>query len=501
MKPLEIYRYLTFKVNRALSLWLLLSATMLSAQESSDSLNHYLQIAASNNAAVEAAFHTYKAALQKIPQAGAYEDPKLDIGFFLEPMDIVGGREIARFQLMQMFPWFGTRKAAETEAHHMAKMAFEQFREAKNRLYLQVKTQWFTLCTLQQKLINTQSNKNLLTQLEALAIRKFSSGNNLSGSNLSSATTSNTSSVTSLAAMSGSSAGMNMGKGSNASMQSSSSPSASSAMSSMNSSGNMGQSSSGLSEVLRIQLEIVELESNIQSILSEITAGKARFNALLNRSANEELIIPEKISQTACILDTEAVLRSVSEQNPMLGMLKEEALSYKAKAAMTDKMSYPMFGIGLQYMLIGKTGANAASTEMNSMNAMNGKDMIMPMLSVTIPVFRRKYKSAKKEATFQQQATEAKYADALLNFEAELAQFKHQLDDASRRIELYRKQAALACTACELLVREFASSRSDLSAVIQVQRQQLDYQLKEAEAIAAYNTVVAMIHNMYLNEN
>jgi outer membrane protein TolC len=493
---------MTFKLNRAFSLCLLLSATILSAQESSDSLNHYLQIAASNNAAVEAAFHTYKAALQKIPQAGAYEDPKLDIGFFLEPMDIVGGREIARFQLMQMFPWFGTRKAAETEAHHMAKMAFEQFRETKNRLYLQVQTQWFTLCTLQQELINTQANKSLLTQLETLAIRKFSSGDNLSG-----ATSSIAPSATSLTAMSASSAGMNMGKGTNAPMQSSPSSSASSAMSSMNNSGNMKQSSSGLSEVLRIQLEIVELESNIQSILSEITAGKARFNALLNRSVDEEVIIPEKISQTACILDTEAILHSVSEQNPMLGMLKEEALSYKAKAVMADKMSYPMFGVGLQYMLIGKTGANVASTEMNSMNAMNtmntmnGKDMIMPMLSVTIPIFRGKYKSAKKEATFQQQATEAKYADALLNFEAELAQFKHQLDDASRRIELYRKQAALACTTYELLVREFASNRSDLSAVIQVQRQQLDYQLKEAEAIATYNTIVAMIHNMYLNEN
>lgn len=53
----------------------------------------------------------YKASLQKIPQAGAYQDPNLEMGFFLEPMDIIGGKQVAEFKLMQMFPWFGTKKS------------------------------------------------------------------------------------------------------------------------------------------------------------------------------------------------------------------------------------------------------------------------------------------------------------------------------------------------------------------------------------------------------
>ncbi|OAV65077.1 hypothetical protein Barb6_02992 [Bacteroidales bacterium Barb6] len=64
---------------------------------------------------------------------------------------------------------------------------------------------------------------------------------------------------------------------------------------------------------------------------------------------------------------------------------------------------------------------------------------------------------------------------------------------------LYRKQSALALTTRDLALREFASGRLALSDVIQIQRQLLDYKLKESDATAAYNTVVASIWKMMSN--
>jgi outer membrane protein TolC len=236
--------------------------------QSADSLNHYLEIAARNNPTVKADFLAYQASLQKLPQAGAYQDPQLEIGFFLKPMEIIDGRQAANFQLMQMFPWFGTRKAARTEATHMAKMAFERFRETRDNLYLNVYTQWFTLCRLQQKLINNKENKALLTHLEELAMRKFSSP--ASGAD------------------------------------------------------------SGMPDVLRIQMEIAESDSNIESVLSEIAAEKAGFNALLNRPAESEIIVPDSFGQLSFLFDTTSIMKEITRQNPMLGMITEEELTYKA---------------------------------------------------------------------------------------------------------------------------------------------------------------------------
>ncbi|MDR2679249.1 MAG: TolC family protein, partial [Tannerella sp.] len=266
-----------------------------------------------------------------------------------------------------------------------------------------------------------------------------------------------------------------------------------------------------LSEILRIQLEIAELENTSESILSEMTAEKARFNALLNRPAKNEVTVPDTFALTPYTFDIDMAMQLITEQNPMLGMIRAESSAYEAKEEMSRKMSYPMFGIGLQYMLIGKrSDANTAtgmdsdmgSATGNSMNGgMNGKDMFMPMLSVSIPVFRGKYNAARKEAQFQRRAAQARYDEALNSLEAEFYRAGYELDDAKRKITLYRKQAALARTAYDLLVQEFVSGKSDLSSIIQVQRQLSDYRLKESEAIAGYNTVVATIQKMISSKN
>lgn len=478
---------------------ILLSLTLInisSYAQRTDSLSHYLEIAARNNPGVKADFMAYKASLEKVPQAGAYQDPQLEMGFFLEPMEIIDGRQVAEFKLMQMFPWFGTKKAAQTEATHMAKMSFEKFRESRDNLYLDVYTQWFLLCSLQQKLINNQENKKLLTQLEELALRKFSSPGAGSGSGytLSAPTPPTSTPPTS----SGSGMAGMVGTNTQTASQSSS-------MSSMGGSPGSGMSSgasSGMSDVLRIQLEITELDNNIESIQSEIKAEKARFNALLNRSADTNIEIPDSFEQIPFLFDGASAMDKITDQNPMLGMINEEGLAYKAKAEMDKKMSYPMFGIGLQYMLINKsltTEAAPMSTDMgtgSTMSSMNGKDMIMPMLSVTIPIYRSKYKAQQRESKFWWQASQEKYTNTLNTLQAELYKTKHQLDDASRKITLFKKQTNLAQTTYNLVVQEFVSGKSDLTNVIQVQRQLLDYQLKSAEAVANYNTMVASIQRL-----
>ncbi|GAB6122193.1 TolC family protein [Dysgonomonas termitidis] len=455
--------------------------------QTADSLSHYLQVAAQNNPGIKAGFLAYQASLQKVPQAGAYEDPQLEMGMFLKPMDIVGGRQVAEFKLMQMFPWFGTKKAAQTEAVHMAKMSYEKFRETRDNLYLDVYTQWYILCSLQQRLMNNRENKALLTQLEELAMRKFASpsGSSSSGYSIPSpapAPRNNTSAV----------AGGGMSGMSSTGGTSSSTMPASQGMSSM-SGGSSGMSAStpGMSDVLRIQLEIVETDNNIASLLSEIAAEKARFNTLLNRQVNSEVQIPESFVQTPFLFDGESIMAKIEKQNPMLGMITEEGLSYKAKGEMDRKMGYPMFGIGVQYMLNKKT-----DEAMLSMGDMNGKDMIMPMVSVSIPLYRNKYKAQQRESKLWWQASRERYDNTRNTLEAELYKTKHLLDDAARKVALYKKQEELAKTTYNLIVQEFVSGKSDLTNVIQVQRQLLDYQLKEAESIAGYNTMVASIEKL-----
>ena len=400
-----------------------------------DSIEHYIELAGRNNPRIKSDFLKYQSSLQRISQAGAYPDPTLDIGFFLKPMDIIDGKQVADFTLMQMFPWFGTQKAARTEAEQMAKMAYEEFRLSVNNLYLDVYTKWYELSSLQQQLKNSRENKALLSQLEKLAEIKFSSPTNSS--------------------MGGSSGG------------------------------------GGMSDVLRIQLEIAELDNTIESIEAELSAKKSAFNAVLNQPAQSQVSVPDTIIQTPYVFNASAVMEQITNDNPMLKMIIEEKLAYKAKAEADKKMSYPTLGVGVQYSLI-----NKRSDMLLPVSDMNGMDMFMPMVSISLPLFRGKYKAQQKESELAILSTAEKYEDTRNTLEAQAYQVKYELDDAARKVKLYERQSELAQTTYKLLVQEFVSGRSDLTNLIQVHRQLIDYKFKKAEATARYNTVVASIKSL-----
>jgi len=486
----------TYNLFGALLVVLGLMASHPAPAQAPDSLDHYLEIAARSNPGLNADFLAYQASLEKVPQAGAWPDPKLDIGFFLKPMELVGGQQIADFTLMQMFPWFGTKKAAQTEATHMAKMAYEQFRETRDNLYLAVYTQWYILSDLVQRLRNNRENLELLQELEELALRKVSSPSGSSASGYAVPAPSSSTRSSSSSSASGGIAGMgSMGDAAAASGTSSSTGMSSGMGSSGGStSSGMGNTVPGMSDVLRVQLEMAEIENNIESILSEIAAEKAKFNALLNRPVHSEVTVPDSIVKVPFLFDEEVAISDIESRNPMLGMLVEEEQAYRAKGEMEEKMSYPMFGIGLQYMLIGESVPAPANQGMD--NDMNGIDMIMPMVSITLPIYRNKYKAEQREIRFQWQSVREKYRNTLNTFQSDLIRLKHQLDNAERKIALYQKQEQLALTTYQLVVQEFVSAKSDITNVIQVQRQLLDYQLRKAEATADYNTRVASIRKL-----
>lgn len=393
-----------------------------------DSLSRYLEIAGRNNPGLNADFLTYKASLEKVARAGAWSDPELEIGFFLQPMEIVGGRQVADVTLMQMFPWFGTRQTARTEATHRARMAYEQFRDARDELFMEVYNQWYILGRLQHQLTYNQENKKLLGQLEQLATQRVSARTPGSGG--------------------------------------------------------------GMSDVLRVQLEAVQIENNIESLRSEIKAETAKFNTLLNRPADSEVVLPDSLDKVRFHFNAAEAARAIESQNPMLGMWQEEELAYQATEEMEKKMSYPMIGIGLQYMIVAKSPTPVVEHH-------NGMNMVMPMVSVSLPIFRGKYRSAQRESRIMQQSARDKYHNTLNNLQSDLHGLKHRLDDAERKIALYRKQEELALVAYRLLAQEFVTGQSELVSVLEVQRQLLDYRLQEAEAIADYNTMVASIQKLH----
>jgi len=456
----------------------------------SDSLFHYLEIAAENNPTVLQKFIEYKAALQKIPQAGSLSDPELSLGLFLKPMEIVNGNQVADLRLMQMFPWFGVLRSAKDEMSFMANAKFELFRDAKLQVFYDVQKTWYELFKIRKEISISEKNIEILKIIERLALVRLksasveNSGTSSQRSGVSSVSNSGTNTETSV---------MNkMGGG-----QTSPGTAGMNRASSMQA-GTLGSSTGnfGLSDIYSIQIESGDLENNVAFLKNQQNSVIAKFNTYLNRPVTSPVLTYEKITGDSLGFSLPTVSDSMLANNPMLGMLDFERLSLEAREKMVTRMSYPMVGLGINYSVIGKS--------IMSESSMNGKDMIMPMAVLTLPVYRKKYTALQKEARLLSEAAAENRQATANSLQSEYYQAVLLYEDAKRRIKLYEKQFQLASKSLELMLTNFSATSAGLNDVLRVQQQNLEYELKQVEAIADFNIAIAWLKrlgNLEINGN
>ena len=454
----------------------------ISKGQQSDSLMNYLEIAAKTNPTVLQKLAEYEASLQKVPQVGSLPDPELSTGIFLSPMELVGGKQVADIRLMQMFPWFGVLKSAKDEMSLMAKAKLETLRDAKLQVFYDVQRTYFELQKIDQSIRISEENLEILRSIERLSLVKFksaasSSSVGTSGSGMSTGSSPAASPASGMGGMGGNSGA--------ASGQSNSATSNNSAP--MSSSGG-----SGLADLYRVQMEIGELENNISLLKNQKQTVAARFNSYLNRKPQTPVQLAEKLTADSLNVSLQTVSDSMLQHNPMLGMLLFEQQSLDAKKEMVTKMGYPMVGLGLNYSLI-KTDPAAMAPEMN------GKDMVMPMVTVTLPIYRKKYKAMQEEVRLQKTATEQGFQATANALQTEFYEAIQLFHDAQRRIKLYQNQADLANKSLNILMKSFSASGSGLTDLLRIQQQTLDYETRQIEAITDNNTAIAWLKRLMAN--
>ena len=454
-----------------------------SSQQYPDSLIKYLELAAKNNPGVLQKFTEYQAALQKIPQVGSLSDPQLSVGVFLKPMELVSGNQVADIRLMQMFPWFGVLKYAKDEMSLMANAKFELFRDAKLQVFYDVQRTWHELYKVQKDISISEKNIDILKIIERLALVRFKSApSGSTGTTSSNPAMSSGSSQTNSAGSSGMQT-MSAGQGNTGS-------SPTNQTSASMQSGSMGSSfaNPGLADLYRIQIETGELENNIALLKNQGSTIIARFNSYVNRPSASPVFTVEILTTDSLEFSMVAVSDSILAKNPMLSMLEFERQSLEARKKMVTRMGYPMVGLGLNYSLI--------NTNEMSTSPMNGKDMIMPMVVVSLPIYRKKYNAMKTEADLLKTATSQNYQATSNSLQTEYYQAMQLYQDAQRRVKLYDNQYQLASKSLDLILKSFSTSSSGLTDVLRVRQQTLDYELKQVEAVADLNTAIAWLKRL-----
>lgn len=236
-----------------------------------------------------------------------------------------------------------------------------------------------------------------------------------------------------------------------------------------------------MSDQLRLDAEEERLKEQTESLETQLTLQKQQFNITLHRQPNAALSLPDSIPlrQMPTFNWTE-----IERNNPKLAQYSAIQKAFKSQEEQTRAKGMPMIGVGLQYMLNGKV-------DMPMMSNMNGKDMVMPMVSVTIPIYRKKITSAIHSAQLMERSAAYNYQSQLDALQSTYLSIEQRADDIKRKLKLYESEVSLLNRTLELMQKEYATGATSLTDILQTTRESIDYDLLKAEANAQYNTITA----------
>lgn len=225
-------------------------------------------------------------------------------------------------------------------------------------------------------------------------------------------------------------------------------------------------------DVVRIDIKRNESETKIQLLKDQNHPLQIEFNSLLNRDLDEMVTIPDSLP----LVENDVSLErdSLFVSNPKLMGLDKKIASFEAQKKVVKKEGYPMMGLGLDYSIISKRDVPDLE--------MNGQDAIMPMLSVTLPIFRKKYSAKQKEVDFMLQATHYEKQAVKNNLQTSYSMANYNISKAKTLKELYKKQTESTKQAISLLIAAYSNSGTDFEEILRMNQDLLMLQIATVSA-------------------
>ncbi|WP_084362931.1 TolC family protein [Roseivirga echinicomitans] len=368
-------------------------------------LNEYLRIAAEQNPSLKAKYNQYLVALENVNQQGILPDPNLSFGYFISPVETRVGAQQLRLSISQMFPWMGTLKTKEQAATMIARARFEEFEEAKNLLFLNVKTKWLTLLEIQEEIRITNQNLSILRSYEPITKTKYEA------------------SLVSLA------------------------------------------------DLVRVQITVEQSETKLELLELKKLNLVGDFNTLLNRELNTEVPINESVEINRQHM---ASLDSVLVNQPGVKAIQASLEAVDNEVILAQLKRKPNIGIGLDYVMVNK--------RKDMVMADNGKDVLMPMVTLSLPIFGKKNQSVIKEAELKKEVITGQYYGLQNQLRNIWNTTEFDMQSALKEIEQVDSEMNKTQTLLSVLTSEYTNDNRNFEDLLATQQKLLQLQLAKIKS-------------------
>lgn len=246
-------------------------------------------------------------------------------------------------------------------------------------------------------------------------------------------------------------------------------------------------------DINRAQIELGRLDEQLRSLLDVLEPAAAELNAVLGRPAHAALPAPPAPAQMPFTPlpdhGDDHWLALAREHSPELAAGRHEAAREVHAIELARREYYPEFMLGVEY----ERGGSARMARMDG----GGRDMVVGMVSFSIPIRRARYDAGVREARARHQAASRALESRGFGLEAELKRALFTYRDGQRKFELYG--GTLLPMARQSLATSEAAYRageSGFTELIEAQRVLLEFALARERAAADRAQALARIRTL-----
>lgn len=227
-------------------------------------------------------------------------------------------------------------------------------------------------------------------------------------------------------------------------------------------------------DLLKVQVELGKLENNLYSLEDLRTPLVARLNALLNLSENNLLPWPNESLEDIIMEDkykvADELYKVLKEKNPEILALSQNVEKNKDVLKLAKREFFPDLTVGVTQIDTGDA--------INSSMVDSGKDPLMVMFSVNVPIWINRLNAGVQDARASLKASENSLKNKQNELLSRLALVHYKVRDALRQSHLY-KDALLPKAVQTLYATKsgYEGGRVDFLSLIDAQRVLINFQL------------------------
>lgn len=226
-----------------------------------------------------------------------------------------------------------------------------------------------------------------------------------------------------------------------------------------------------MSDVLKIRIQKNELHSNWFQNMNSMEYLNRNFNRILQRSLNVPLYITDSLS----ILDLLITNKPV-DKHPSIEKIRAMKTVYESELIVVKKDKAPKINIGLDYILIDQNP--------NYIEASNGKDILIPKLSIAIPLFNNKqYVSQENQIILKEKMLIDEIENQKNILEIELERVNLELENAISRVVAAQKNREEVQRVIDINFKAYETEPLNYEKILGLQLQIIKYQILEIDAV------------------